>query len=126
MKLNSEKTLAHLEINGELDTAGLEAMIRRLCILRSEMTPEVTQKVPGPRDSASLDMGVLVEDQPAMTVAHRADGSFRFWLRNRGIGWCGYNVPLTQAIGVYKFMHTKLGHLKTGADLFSEQDGRRH
>lgn len=126
MKLNNEKTLAHLEINGELDAAGLEAMIRKLCILRSEMTPEVTQKVPGPSDPASLDMGVLVEDQPAMTVAQRTNGSFRFWLRNRGIGWCGYNVPLTQAVGVYKFLHAKLGDLKTGPDLFSEQNGNRH
>lgn len=126
MELNAEKTIAHLEITGELNAAALESVIRKLCILRSQMTPEVTQTPPSPDDPPSLDMKILLEDKPAMLVAQREDGDFRFWLRNRGIGWCGYNVPLTQAIGVYQFMHPRLGHLKTGPDLISAGDGRRH
>lgn len=126
MKLSSDASSASINLQGTFTAPELESMIRKLCILRSQMTPEVTQTPPGPDDPSSLDMGVLIEDKPAMTVAQRADDSFRFWLRNRGIGWCAYNVPLPQAIGVYKFLHSKLGNLKTGPDLFGQQDGRRH
>lgn len=126
MILNIDKTIATVQIDGNMDTRELESLIRKLCILRSQMTPEVTQNAPGPDDPPTPDMRILIEDKPAMTVAHRTNGSFRFWLRNRGIGWCGYNVPLAEAILVYKFMYSKLGHLKTGTDLFSEQLGHKH
>lgn len=126
MKLSNDARSASINLQGNFTSKQLEGMIRKLCVLRSQMAPEVTQTPPGPHDPSSLDAAVLVEDKPAMTVAQRTDGSFRFWLRNRGVGWCGYNVPLTQAILVYEFMHARLGDLKTGPDLFGQQNGRGH
>jgi hypothetical protein len=126
MKISADKRKSTVNVQGEFTADELEEEIRKLCILRSQMTPEVPHTAPSPNNPASLNQNILMEDLPAMTVAHRANGGFRFWLRNQGLGWCAYNVALPEAIGVYKFLHSKLGNLEPGPNLFGEQFGQPH
>lgn len=105
MKLNREKTLAHLEINGELDAQGLDALVRQLALLRADMTPPV----PATRD-AMEDAGepVLIEDKPGLIIAARLDGGFRLWLRHRGLGWLGYQIDDQAAVGLANFVSRRV------------------
>lgn len=93
MKLNPEKTVVSLQINADLTTADLDALLRKLALLRSEMSPAV------PENRAEvLEAGnVLVEDKPGLLIAQRQGGGFRLWLRHRGYGWLAYQIDNTSA-----------------------------
>ena len=125
MKLEVKDNAARVEIAAELDAAGLEQLIVKLAMLRSQISPPVPEKPPGAQPEQE-ERSVLVCDDAGMLVAQMQDGRFRFWMRNTGIGWCAYNVPPSTAHGVSKFIASKGGSEGEGVDLFSHQGGQRH
>lgn len=89
MELNGDKTSVHLQLEGTFTAQELDSLLRKLALLRAEMTPEVVAT----RDDLEISgTEVLIEDKPALVIRARRGGGFRMWLRHRGFGWCGYQI----------------------------------
>ncbi|MCC2673068.1 MAG: hypothetical protein K0R58_15 [Ramlibacter sp.] len=122
MKIESDGTSATLQIEGTFTASELEALLVKLAVLRSGMTPPVPQTRPDP--ATDPDKPILLEDGAAVTAALRRDGGVRIWMRNRGYGWMGYQVEPARAVGLAKYILSKVSG--PGVDLFGDGDGHRH
>lgn len=120
MKLNADKTLANLDIKGEMDAAGLDSLLRKLSLLRADMTPEV----PGSRGDLNDEAGVLIEDKPALVIAARRDGGFRLWLRHRGFGWLAYQIDNRNAVSMANYINSR--GAPEAVNLIQDEDTKRH
>jgi hypothetical protein len=123
MRLNADRTVATVEVRGTFTAPQLEAEITRLAMLRSRMLPPVPEHRPDVEDDP--DKPILMESEPALTAALRRDGGIRLWLRNRGIGWMGYEVEPSRARAIAKYILSRTADDGT-VDLFSESDSKRH
>lgn len=105
MKLSDDKTLASLNITGDLDASGLDALLRKLALLRADMTPPVpnTQK-----ELLEQDANVLIEDKPALVIAARSGGGYRIWMRHRGFGWLAYQIDDRTAASMASFIGKRI------------------
>jgi hypothetical protein len=100
----------------------IEAEIHRLMLVRAAMQPPVPKKLP---TATAPGLDVLIENQPDLSIAARAGGGFRLWLRHSGIGWLGFELDATTAAGTARF----ISHHTSGVepvDLISTSDGQRH
>jgi hypothetical protein len=122
MKLSSDKSRAILDLRGTFTASELEDLITRLAILRSDMSPPVPQNPPDA--FGDPDKPILMESEPAITAALRQNGGIRLWLRNRGLGWMGYEVEPARARGIAKYILSRT--TDEGVDLFSEGVGKAH
>jgi hypothetical protein len=122
MQLNSDGTRATIDLRGELTASELEDAITRLAVLRSNMTPPVTEKSPNP--FTDPDKPILMESDCALTAALRRNGGIRLWLRNRGFGWVGYEVEPGRARAIANYILSRTPN--EGINLFGEGDGTRH
>jgi hypothetical protein len=122
MELSADGARAALRIEGDFTAHELEALLVKLAVLRSRMSPPVPETPPNPL--ADPDKPVLMENGAAVTVALRRDGSFRLWLRNRGYGWMGYEVEVSRATGLARYILSNASG--PAIDLFGDGDGQRH
>jgi hypothetical protein len=122
MKLNAERTLATLEVRGTFTATQLEAVITRLAMLRSDMLPPVPDHRPDA--TSDPDQPILMESDCALTAALRRNGGIRLWLRNRGLGWMGYEVEPARARAIANYILSRTPD--EGVNLFGEDDGKRH
>lgn len=125
MKLETDGQRAKIEISDELDAAGMEQLIVKLAMIRSQMQPEVTHRAPGGQPEPA-ERTVLQCDDSGLVVAQLRDGRYRFWLRNTGIGWCAYTVPAATAHGISRYIASRLPDGVGPADLFSDEGGQKH
>lgn len=119
MELANDGTSASIAITGDFTALEVEALIVKLAMLRSKMTPPVAKRPPN--GSEPPERTGLFADDAEMTVARLVDGRFRFWMRNIGLGWCAYNVPAVTAQGVCTFLSTRLSATGPAVDLFSDE-----
>lgn len=87
MKLNTERTRAQLEINTELDAAGVEDLIRALAVLRAQMAPGVPAYPAANTPTLSHDGPALLMDTPL------PDGSVVLRLGSKALGWTSWRLP---------------------------------
>jgi hypothetical protein len=121
MILNTEKTVASVQVNADMTTVELDALLRKLALLRADMTPPV----PMDRDEQFASQGALLEeDQPELFIASRRSGGFRLWARHRGYGWLGYQITDTTAATVANYITSKVA--PTGVNLVSDDLGKAH
>jgi hypothetical protein len=124
MKLVADDSRLQIDrLEGTLTALQVDNLISQLAELRAAMTPPVSQKRPDPLKEPELR--ITMEDEPEMTAAFLRDGRFRLWVRNRGFGWCAYNITAQHAAGLGQYM---LGKLPPGeaVDLFADQGGKPH
>jgi hypothetical protein len=122
MKLDPSKTQATVDIRGNFTASELESLISRLAVLRSDMSPPVPEhRMDAMRDP---DKPILMEHESAMTAALRTDGSFRLWLRNRGLGWLAYEVDVQRARALANYILARSE--PEGVNLFGKGGGTSH
>jgi len=123
MEFHSNGRLATVKVTEELDANGVEQLIVKLAMLRSEMTPPVPMKPPSEPDG---DRHILAANDSELMVALQASGRFRIWMRNIGIGWCGYSVPASTAVAMARFVLSRAAPGDPALDLIGNSDGKRH
>lgn len=96
MQLTDDKKHAALEIQGQYDVAGLEALIAELSELRAAMVPPVPTLPPMTNNSEDA-AATRARGDPCVQVAVMRDGVTRFWVRHGGLGWFGFNLPVDRA-----------------------------
>lgn len=109
MKLNPEKTAVSLQINAELTADGLDALLRKLALMRAEMRPAVPEN----RKEVIETGSVLIEDKPGLVIAQRQGGGFRLWLRHRGYGWLAYQIDNSTAATMASFIADRVSNEAT-------------
>jgi hypothetical protein len=113
-----EKIEAMLSAAKILNAAELDLLLRRLALIRAEMSPPV------PQHAGKQEMKVLVEDMPALSIRARDSGGFRLWLRHSGYGWLAYQIDSRTAAGLASFVakHTSASEMNA-VDLVGNQTG---
>lgn len=119
MKLSADKTTAMVQADGAYTAQELDALMRKLALLRADMRPAVEQSRPG------IDDAVLVEDKPGLAIAQRQGGGFRLWLRHRGYGWLAYQIDERSAAGAANFIKGKTAGVEA-IDLVGDQGANVH
>ena len=120
MNLNQEKTLASVKIDAAISATELDALLRKLALLRSEMSPPI----PATREEI-IDAGtVLIEDKPGLVIAARQEGGFRLWLRHRGYGWLAYQIDEPSATGLADFVRSRAKRPRV--NLVEHEEPNRH
>lgn len=121
MEPNDDGLTAHVVIDETVDASSLDALIRRLALLRADMRPEV----PMTRDSIMASgQEVTVEDKPSLVIAKRTNGGFRLWLRHRGVGWIAYELGEVEAVHAAKYVLSRSDD--NGVDLIDHDEPHRH
>ncbi len=120
MRLSADNRLAQVELAAELDSAGVESLIRELAELRAQMLPPVAAH----RRDLDAEHAVLIESEPGLFIAARASGGFRLWVRNRGFGWVAYEIGSGEAVGLARYILSRTGG--EGVDLIGHDEPNRH
>ena len=124
--LADDKASVRLKIEGSLSTSEVESLIADLALVRGRMIPEVTRKNP------LLDPGepnISIQDDPDFQLRLLRDGSIRLWIRNRGLGWLIFNIPVNNACTMRDYLIANTPTDENGPDFFSDEDpgrGRSH
>ncbi len=96
MRVSEDKRSATVELRGTYGAEEIEGLIAKLSALRAQMLPAVPI-APGDgnheRDPAAGRAG----GDPCVQVAVMRDGLTRFWVRQEGLGWFGFNLPIERA-----------------------------
>lgn len=121
MKLNDDKNTASVQIDAQLDAKELDALIRKLALLRAAMTPSVSSH----RSTEVLEAGTLVEEAQNSTISLRREGGFRLWLRHRGLGWLGWNMDERTARSMADFITARTSQVQ-GLDFIVKDGGTGH
>jgi len=120
MKLSADASSVHLDIHEDLDATQLDALLRKLALMRADMTPSV----PLSREELAETNGdVLIEDKPGLNIAARQDGGFRIWMRHRGYGWLAYQIDNLTAVGINSYLTTRV---RPEINLVRDNDSSRH
>ncbi len=123
MKLSDDKQTLHLDIRGPHTAAELDSLIRSLALQRANMEPAVAAsrtEIAGLADDA-----VLIEKDPALSIAALRGGGFRLWVRNRGLGWLAYEINVQVARSIYTLIGKHTSGIEA-VDLFGDGNGSRH
>ena len=121
--LNEEKTLAKVHINADLSASELDKLLRKLALLRADMTPAV----PATREELEhADMAVLTEDKPGLIIRALKAGGFRLWLRHRGFGWLTYEIDQRSAVTLADYVTSFTIDAKTVPSLIRDDLGNTH
>lgn len=104
MELSNDASTATIDLSGALTAEQLEAVIRQLIELRSRMTPAVPRTLPKLSEAPDASAHCLVQEDPDISLALRADGGFRFWLRHSGLGWLAFHLPVRTVVGMRDYI----------------------
>lgn len=124
MKMNRDKTLANVQIKGNLTAADMDKLIGELAEARAQMNPSVTQSRPTPKDPMAAGTPISMEDSPAMMAAKLKDGRIRFWARSAGFGWLAFNVIEQDALLIRDYLIANLP--SRASDLVSYGSTQQH
>jgi hypothetical protein len=97
----------------------VETLIADLAALRAQMIPEVPRNRPD-RDSKQ---NVSVQDNADMEVRLLRDGRIRFWIRNCGLGWLVFNLPVGPACAIRDYLIANTPEQPAGNNVFEEFGG---
>ncbi len=120
MKLSDDKKSISISVIGTLSTAKVDTLIADLAFLRANMLPPVQLEPPRPGDPNSDHPNVSSQDDPSISVRLLRDGKIRFWLRNRGLGWMVFNLPVEKACAVRDYLIANTPKESPGPNIFTE------
>lgn len=119
MKISHNGASARLDINEELTTEQLDALLRKLALTRAAMTPAV----PAIREELDIEQNVLVEDKPALSISALQNGGFRLWMRHRGFNWLAYQIDNLTAAAINDYLSTRV---RPAVNLVSNEHTHKH
>ncbi|MHB1091731.1 hypothetical protein [Thiobacillus sp.] len=120
MKLSDDKKSISISVNGALSTVEVETLIADLAFLRANMLPPVPFELPSPGDPNSDLPNLSVQDDPYISVRLLRDGKIRFWLRNFGLGWMIFNLPVEKACAVRDYLVANTPKESPGPSIFAD------
>ena len=120
MKLSDDKKSISISVSGKLSTIEVETLIADLAFLRANMLPPVPFELPRPADPNSDLPNVSSQDDPYLSVRLLRDGSIRFWLRNFGLGWMVFNLPVEKACAVRDYLVANTPKESPGPNIFAK------
>ncbi len=86
MKLEEIASLASVAVDEDLSADDIEALIRKLAVLRARTDPPVQPTPPTLPEAGSKFLLTPVDD-PDVKIAALTGGRLRFWIRHVGLGW---------------------------------------
>jgi hypothetical protein len=122
VEASSDGLRLRMQIDQELTATETDTLLRQIALARAGMKPEVPHST---GHLAHSETQVLVEDMPALSIAARAGGGFRLWLRHRGFNWLGYQIDNRTAAGLSSFIRKHIGE-GPGIQLVNEEPPNRH
>ena len=125
MNLNADKTLAEISIKASLSAQQLETLIADLALLRGNMAPQVPYEVPDPTNSLTATQNVSIQDDPYFALRLLRDGRIRLWLRNHGLGWLVFNLPVDKACVARDYLVANTPTVESSPNLFIDDLGDR-
>jgi hypothetical protein len=97
MKANDDGRSVKLDIKAVMTTYEIEKLIRDLAELRAVMSPPVSIQPSNRRDAPEHYTQVSLQEEPYLEARQLVDGRIRLWVRNAGIGWMAFNLPVAKA-----------------------------
>lgn len=126
MRLNKERTVAELDIQGSLTVSEVETLISRLAELRANMLPPVADAPPSAQDQDLDSHEISVQANPAVELRVLTEDRIRVWIRNLGIGWLAFDLAPDTAESLARFILSNLGERDFATGFFSEHDEGRN
>ena len=120
-ELSGDKRRINLVINADLSTDDLESLISDLALLRGQMEPEVTRTCPNKETAGEVK--VSIQDDPDFSLRLLKDGRIRLWIRNRGLGWLVFNLPVINACAMRDYLVANTPDDDPSGDFFREDFG---
>ncbi len=123
MELSDNKESVTLSISGNLSTTEVETLIADLSVVRANMQPAVPFAQPKPEDLNDDSANISCQDDPRLSVRLLHDGRIRLWLRNAGLGWMIFNLPINVACTIRDYLVANTPKTSDGSNLFSKDFG---
>jgi len=121
IELSDDKKEAFIAIDETLTTADFEKLIGDLLVLRDGMDPSVPYEPPNRHVDADQDTNVSVQTNPYVTMKLLKDRRIRFWLRNSGLGWMIFDLPVATACGIRDYLIANTPDDVNAPSLFTEE-----
>lgn len=104
IRINAELTGASVNINTNLNAAGLEELIRMLAQTRAKMQPPVAKEQ---SDIAATGAPSLLEDLSRLAFERPdSNGTAILRLRSEGLGWLGFRMQRADCEGLRDFLQS--------------------
>lgn len=123
MKISDDKKAATISINGAFSATQVETLIADLSVLRANILPPVPFEPPKPTDPSGESLNVSAQDDPYLQARLLHDGRIRLWIRNHGLGWLVFNLPVEQARGLRDYLNANLPETPSSPSLFDDELG---
>jgi len=119
-RLSADARTASINLDATLDAPGVEALMRKLALLRARMRPDVPHM-------HGQDTVLIPEENPALTTAALRDGGVRLWLRHRGYGWLAWKLDESRAVGMARYIASRCVATDGQAiEFIGDQIARKH
>jgi len=125
LQLSPDRKALSLQLQAELSATELEALIAELALCRGQMDPPVSLEPPSAKNPDPIH--VSNQDDPIFQLRRLRDGRIRVWLRNHGLGWMVFNIPILQACTMRDYLVANTPADQTPSDFFDEsfEEGHR-
>ena len=123
MKLTDDKKSVEISISGTLSAIEVETLIADLSEVRANMIPPVPFQVQNPGSTNSDLPNVSAQDDPYFSVRLLRDGKIRMWLRNSGLGWMVFDLPVDKACAVRDYLIANTPQTSSGRNLLAKDFG---
>lgn len=123
MKLSANKEKLHIAISGDFSVEEIETMIADLAGLRAKMVPPIPVEVPTQVSTLSHSPNLSIQDDPYFAIRRLTDGRFRFWLRNQGLGWMIFNIPVEKSCSLRDYLIANTPTAPIESNFFIEKVG---
>lgn len=127
LQLSLDRTHLDASICGRLDGIAVETLIAELAEMRAEMVPPVSPAPPRLDDESDKTPSVTTEDGPAVRLVPLEGDRIGLWLRNEGLGWLNFRIPIDTACAMRDWLiaNTPSRNEESRSDLLSNQVGQQ-
>lgn len=113
--ISTDRTRVTIRLDATLSAQELQDVIAGLGEVRANMAPPVATN---PIQAAERGDNAIVQADPHFVIALRAEGGFRLWLRNAGLGWIALEIPEAKARALADYI---VGRSRPSRNLSSEE-----
>jgi hypothetical protein len=97
-----------LSVEGKVTASELETLISELAAVRANMLPSVSRNPPEPGDPGIEKQRIRVQEDVAFSAVLLPDSRLCLWLRNIGIGWLIFHLPVSKACALRDYLVARL------------------
>lgn len=102
-EISNDRHCVSVTITGDFSAADLETLIADLATVRANLLPQVSADPPG-AEATEQNQHVSVQENPGIAIRLLDDGRIRIWLRNIGLGWHVFNLPVHNACAIRDYL----------------------